>query len=189
MIDKALETIRNELNAHYRQTYGLDEDKAVIANLISQEGSIAAGEANKVVITLINIEQETTLRNQRSIRQEGDDYYKYHNSVSINFYIVVAAYFSDQNYLEAMRFISSVILFFQNKKVFDHVNTPQLDKGIDKLTLEMFNLDLNHLSNFWSFIGAKYLPSLIFKVRMLTYADETVVTLQKGISGLSSEDV
>ena len=182
MIDKAMESIRDELNMHYRQRYGLDEEMAVIANLIGNEGTLADGETNKVVLSLINIEHETSVSNKRSMVPDGDSFAKYNSPLSVNFYIVCAAYFSEKNYVEAVKFISSVLLFFQNKHLFNHQNTPSLDDSIDKLTLEIVNQDLQNLSSFWSFIGTRYIPSIIFKVRALTFDDSTIMEIRKATS-------
>jgi FPC/CPF motif-containing protein YcgG len=187
MIDKAMEAIRDELNAHYRHRYGLDEDMAIIANLISPEGKIADGEANKVVITLINIEHETSVSNKRTMVQDGDSYVKYNSPVSVNFYIVCAAHFKESNYVEAVKFISSVILFFQGKHLFTHQNTTGLDRSIEKLSLEIVNQDLQHLSSFWSFIGTRYMPSVIFKVRAVTFDDNTVMEIRKAATNPALE--
>lgn len=151
----------------------------IIANLISPEGKIADGEANKVVITLINIEHETSVSNKRSMVQDGDSYLRYNSPVSVNFYIVCTAHFKESNYVEAVKFISTVILFFQGKHLFTHQNTPGLDDNIDKLSLEIVNQDHQHLSSFWSFIGTRYMPSVIFKVRAVTFDDNRVMEIRK----------
>lgn len=177
-----MESICDELNAHYRSRYGLEEGMAVIANLIGQNGTLADGENNKVILSLINIEHETSLSNKRSMVQSGESYLKYHSPLSINFYMVCAAFFAEGNYLQAVKAISTVLLFFQQKHLFTHDNTPGLDKGIEKLTLEIINQDLQHLSSFWSFIGTRYIPSVIFKVRALTYDDTTVMEIRKAAS-------
>ncbi len=182
MIDKAMQAIRDELNAHYRTRYGLEEGIAVIANLIGQNGTLADGENNKVLLSLINIEHETSLSNKRSMIQDGESYLKYNSPLSINFYMVCAAYFAEGEYLQAVKAISTVLLFFQQKHLFTHQNTPGLDDGIDKLTLEIVNQDLQHLSSFWSFIGTRYIPSIIFKVRALTFDDSTVMEIRKAAS-------
>ncbi|MGM0460032.1 MAG: DUF4255 domain-containing protein [Bacteroidota bacterium] len=187
MIDKAMQAIRDELNTHYRNRYGLDEDKAIIANLISPEGRVADGQLNKIVISLINIEHETSVSNKRSMVQNGESFLKYNSPVSVNFYIVCAAHFSESNYEEAVKFISTVLLFFQGKHLFNHQNTPGLDDSIDKLTLEIVNQDLQHLSSFWSFIGTRYMPSVIFKVRAVTFDDSTVMEVRKAASGQVTE--
>ena len=62
-----------------------------------------------------------------------------------------------------------IIEFFQGHSVFDRSNTPMLSSNIDKVTLDYVNLDFNELNNLWSLIGAKYIPSTVYKLRMLTF--------------------
>lgn len=114
--------------------------------------------------------------------QNGDSFMKYNSPVSVNFYIVCAAHFSEDNYEQAVKFISSVLLFFQQKHLFNHQNTAGLDDSIDKLTLEIVNQDLQHLSSFWSFIGTRYMPSVIFKVRAVTFDSNTVMEIREAAS-------
>lgn len=182
MIDMAMVALRDELNAYYRTRYGLDGTEAIIANLISPDGKIADGQANKVVLSLINIEHETSMSNKRSMAADGDSFIKYNSPVIVNFYIVCAAHFKESNYVQAVKFISSVILFFQGKHLFTQQNTPTLDEGIEKLTIEIVNQDLQQLSSFWSFIGTRYMPSVIFKVRAVTFDDSTVMEIRKAAS-------
>jgi len=92
----------------------------------------------------------------------------------MNLYLVFAAHFPDPNYKEALHFISLVIEFFQGKSVFDKFNTPGLSANIDRLIFEFVNQDIQEMNNMWSLIGAKYLPSVVYKVRMLTFSQSMV---------------
>jgi len=40
---------------------------------------------------------------------------------------------------------------------------------IDKITVEIINLEFPVLSNIWSMLGGKYLPSIVYKFRMLNF--------------------
>jgi len=53
--------------------------------------------------------------------------------------------------------------------VLDHSNTPQLSPKIEKLTFEIVNLDMQSLNQLWGTIGGKYMPSILYKVRMLSF--------------------
>ena len=64
--------------------------------------------------------------------------------------------------------MQEVIQFFQAKYVFDHLNTPNLDAGIEKLVLEMMSFNLDQLHQLWSMLGGKYHPSVEYKMRMIT---------------------
>ena len=58
--------------------------------------------------------------------------------------------------------------------MFDKMNTPMLSDIVDKIILEFFNTDLQQLTNLWGMIGAKYLPSVVYKVKMLTFSNDTI---------------
>ena len=87
---------------------------------------------------------------------------------------MVAGHFNGNNYPEALKFLSNTISFFQRHPVFDHNNTPELDSRIDKLVLDIENLNIKDLSTLWSAITGKYLPSIIYKVRMVAFDSEDV---------------
>ena len=97
------------------------------------------------------------------------------------------AHLSDKNYPEALKFISSVIEFFQGKSLFTHQNTPMLSENANRLTVQMVNMDLQQLSNLWGNIGAKYIPSVIYKIRMLTYNENMIQEEVPRVLGLDGE--
>ena len=80
---------------------------------------------------------------------------------------MVAGHFNQ--YSEALKFVSNTISFFQRRPVFDHQNTPELDSKIDKLVLDIENLDIKDLSTLWGVLSGKYLPSILYKVRMIAF--------------------
>jgi hypothetical protein len=79
-----------------------------------------------------------------------------------------AATFSGVNYPEALKFISQTIAFFQGRPVIDHQNTPDLDPRIDKLMLDIENLNAAELSNLWGILRGTYMPSILYRMRMVT---------------------
>ena len=85
------------------------------------------------------------------------------------------SYFSGNNYQEGLKFISSTISYFQSQPVFDHSNSPGLSGNIDRLILDIENLNMSDLSSLWSILSGKYLPSIMYKVRMVTYDSGAVI--------------
>ena len=88
--------------------------------------------------------------------------------LNINLYVLFSAYFSAGNYSEALRFLSFVMGYLQQKNVFNRSNTLQMDSHIVKLVFEMENLSTERMNNLWASLGAKYMPSVLYKMRMLT---------------------
>jgi hypothetical protein len=170
MIDIAISHIANQLNQYLKRTFDLSEDIVVISNILEQDGGVASHVDNKLVMFLINIEKDTvpfqqtqksSVGAQRSISSSPPLY--------LNLYLIVAGYFSGRNYPEALKFLSNTISFFQRCPVFDRQNTPDLDNRIGKLVLDLQNLDIKDLSSLWGVLSGKYLPSVLYKVRMVAF--------------------
>ena len=119
---------------------------------------------------LVNIEKDTTPYRQPNHGNPVAD----RQSISspplfFNLFLMVAGNFSGNNYPEALKFISHTISFFQSQSLFNHQNTPDLDARINQLTLEIENLDYHALSNLWGMLSGKYLPSVLYKVRLVAF--------------------
>ena len=49
-----------------------------------------------------------------------------------------------------------------------------MDPRIGKLIFELESLGADKLNNIWTTLGAKYMPSVVYKVRMLTFDDSII---------------
>jgi hypothetical protein len=169
------EFISNELN--------ISEDIVIVSSLMDIKGNANMQIENKVCLFLQNIEEETIAKSGGFQANAGMAPPMY-----INLYLVFAANFPDSNYMESLRYISMIIEFFQGHSVFDRSNTPMLSSNIEKVSLNFVNLDFGELNNLWSLIGAKYIPSATYKLRMLTFNQnmirEDVPGIIKGVDAL-----
>jgi hypothetical protein len=182
MIYEALTCITEEINEFFRSKLKINEEKIVLSGLINQDGTVAIQGENKVIVTLINIEKEP------AVKTAGGGGRTLSNSstpLSINVYVLFSAYFSSANYPESLRFLSFIIAFLQDKSVFSQSNTPRLDESIEKLTFEMESVGSEKLNNIWATLGAKYMPSVLYKVRMLTFDSLNVSEYRPIIAGAS----
>ena len=152
--------LTDEINLYFRSKLKINEDKAVLSGILSADGSVAIREENKIIITLVNVEKETINGNNALPNVAVP--------LNINLYVLFSAYFSAGNYSEALRFLSFVMGYLQQKNVFSRSNTPQMDSHMVKLVFEMENLSTERMNNLWASLGAKYMPSVLYKMRMLT---------------------
>ena len=184
MIDETVKFIERELNTFFKFRMETIEDKALASGIVNQDGSLAIREENKVLISLVDIQEEGILKNtgvQHSIRNGG--FIKSPMPVHLNLYILFSALFGNGNYTESLRYVSEVIRFFQSRPVFDRAAYPALQNtAIDRLVFEMYHPDYQARNNLWSTLGAKYIPSVIYKVKMLTIQDERADQALPGIS-------
>ncbi len=175
MIDSAINHIANQLNQNLKRSFDLHEDIVVISNILEQDGSVVADVNNKVVISLVNIEKETVpLRHSATASTFQNRTVVNSPPLYFNLYLLVSACFSGSNYPEALKFISNTISYFQGQPSFDHQSTPDLDRRIDRLVLDIENMSFQELSNLWGMVSGRYLPSILYKVRMVAFDSGSV---------------
>ena len=173
MIYETLICITDEINSKCKRKLQTNEDKAILAGIVNQDGTVAIQGENKIIVTLLNVEKDTIGRNSAGL-PIGVTSPNTAPAVNINLYVLFSAYFSSTNYHEALRFLSFVVAYFQSKNVFTTANSPSMDPRIGKLIFELESLGADKLNNIWTTLGAKYMPSVVYKVRMLTFDDSII---------------
>jgi hypothetical protein len=176
MIQAAISHLANQLNQQFRTNFQLIEDVVVVSNLVELDGSVATNTNNKLVLTLVNIEKDT-LPYRVNHQQRGlDERFLVNSSpLFLNLYEMMSANFGAGNYAEALKYISNAVNFFQQKMVFDRHNSPHLDQRIEKLILDIENLKIPDLNNLWSLLGGRYLPSVFYKIRMISLDSASII--------------
>ena len=172
MLEAAIGLIAAQLNQTLRSAFQLSEDLVVVTSLVDVNGGAPVNATNKLVIFLANIERETVVaaRGVRAAVSSGDTDAIAQTSaaVHLNLMLMFAANFGGSKYTEALKFISATIAFFQGRTRFDHHNSPELDPRIERLVLDIENLSVAELANLWGILGGKYVPSVLYRMRMIT---------------------
>ena len=176
MLDLALKAIATQLNHHIAQEFDLDEDVVVLSAPFDADGSIASQVNNKLVIFLANLHKDTTMANgSKAISANaGDSAFKTEQPLFLNLYVMLGACFDAVRYQDSLRLLSHAVTCFQKSPVIDHHNYPGLSDDIEKLILEIENVSIHELSNLWSIFGGKYIPSILYRVRMVTIASNAI---------------
>lgn len=169
MIKIVLQAITNDLNVFLKRRLNMKEDVVILSELMNLDGSVAVTSKNKLICSLLNIEQE---RNNLNIAP-GNQTTRRNAPFYFNLYVLFSAYYTTA-YGDGLDTLSLAIGYFQGKQVFTPTNTPGLDPSIDKLTLEIVNTEMKDLSNFWTALGSKHLPSIVFKIRMVPISAEVI---------------
>lgn len=184
MIYESLSCLAEEMNIYFRSKLKITEDKVIVSAIVNQDGSVAIQGENKVVITLVNMTKDIGIKRDHSTGAAivGNAA----KPVCLQLFILLSCYFTANNYAEALRFLSFVIGFLQTKNVFDHSNTPQLDEAIDKLVFEMESYEPERLSNMWATLGAKYMPSVLYRVRLIILDAAVVREYRPAVTGIST---
>ncbi|MEO0421573.1 MAG: DUF4255 domain-containing protein [Pseudomonadota bacterium] len=175
MIDAAIEHLAARLNLQLRSAFATDEDLVVVSNLCEQDGSAAPDVANKLAVFLVNLEQEAAARTAPAVRVAGGGLsLSSAPPLQLNLYMMVAANFHTESYVQGLRYLSEALSFFQCHPVFDQQASPDLPAPIERLVLDIKNQSLEELGTLWGSLGGHYRPSILYKVRyVLQAADDT----------------
>lgn len=130
-----------------------------------------------VRIALINVVQEATLRNSSHVTRNASGLTAYQEPpVYLNCHLMFAFDFSA--YQTNMIRLSETIELFQSKRFFDSGNeraTNPFPANLDRLVFDMCSLEFEQLNHIWGILGGTYMPSVLFKVRLVkVQADETL---------------
>lgn len=182
MIHTSLSFITNELNDYLKMRTGSPAVDRVFLTSVATEGGGVVIPDKSVGVSLINIEEDRVYKDQKTtIINEQGNVEHLNPEIKLNLYILISANFqnNDQNdssddYVEGLKQLSFIISFFQAKNVFTPENSPSLasyDPNLKKLVVELYSYSFEQLYNFWSVVGTKYLPSVLYKVRMITFQE------------------
>ena len=147
MINHVLSAIRNELNDFIKikdpTNFG-DLDIVVLSNLVTQNGELAFTTSDnnqsehKIVITLVNVEEERILKEQNYFKKSDDDnIISLNPEIKINLSILFTAY--STSYDTSLRILSYLLGFFQMKNVFRIVLLLELFQSIIVRSISRFD--------------------------------------------------
>ncbi|NOQ27730.1 MAG: DUF4255 domain-containing protein [Bacteroidales bacterium] len=177
MINKALIFVKNTLDQNLRNNFELNESVVVLNSLVSgNEEKISKINQNKMVISLINVEQEIQQpfnTRHNSVNKTG--YTDVNQAVNFNLDLLFTACFDD--YEEALKFLTATISYFRANSSLTSSNSSNIPQGISKLELDMKTINYNETDSLWSAMGAKYQPSIIYKLRLLSVQASGIVKL------------
>ena len=174
MINEALSFIQNQTHLYFQGLHGASTVKYVELGNIAK--IVESGEPNEdadqvsLIITLVNIEEDRISKNPDGIYREVDKVIKRNPKIHLNLYLLFSS--NANTYSTALSQISNVIQCFQSKNFFPKVEFPTMDPGIDKLHMELYTMNFEQINHLWSTLGGKYLPSVLYKLKMVTIYDK-----------------
>ncbi len=172
MIYDTLQILKEQVEAYFTQV-GLGKILTLENIALWESGSDDATKVeDKVVMTLLRLEEESTLKNIPSYKIKDDKTEYFNPPVNLNLFVLFSA--NCDTYDKSLRSISRVIEFFQGKKVFTSGNTiyNRTNVSLDvleyfKFILEMYTPGFEELNNIWGTLGGRQLPSVIYKVQII----------------------
>jgi len=186
MIDLALDFLARELNGFLGARFPSQEEHAVVCGLGGTDGGAQARIDNRLVLSLVNLEREALAGRSGTVAR-GDGYAARSPALHLNLYVLLSASYP-QNYPQALKLLGTALAYFQARPLFDAHSGQDFPRKLERLQVELVNLSIQELNNLWAIMGAKYLPSALYKLRMLTiqenWIDEVVPAVQSATTGV-----
>lgn len=175
MINEALLILKDVVNAHLSASLGLSSaqaDQGQVVFLDSEKIDYLDFKLGAVTLMIAGIEKEHSVR-------PGDPYrvmladgtaQRVMPPIPLNLQILFVCRFKD--YLQSLRCMSLILQLFQRVPVLDHTSAPGLSDRIEKIVMELHTPSTAELQGLWGMLRTAYLPSLVYRARMVVFQDE-----------------
>jgi hypothetical protein len=179
IINQSLQFLKSKIDSYNGNVNSIVE----VTNIATlNDGDEYLPSTTPVILSIVNIEEDTTAKNPNVYLKNPAQLssVKKYNNPAKN--IVLSLLFSSYNqeqksdkYLDGIVKLEHVIRCFQEQNVFYIDGLAEVDPGSEnytKLILDMESLKISELNQLWSVLGNKYMPSVLYKMRMITIQHE-----------------
>ncbi|MDJ0728831.1 MAG: DUF4255 domain-containing protein [Crocosphaera sp.] len=147
-----------------------NEQIVILDNIAMAEflGGTKTIEDQKIVMSLVNLQEEASLKNEPYYRLENGRTIYQNPPVQVNLFILFSILHSE-NYEGSLKRLSRVIEFFQWKKDFSFTNTStaiDLSQEVQVFP-ELYSLTFEQLNYLWGSLGGKQVPFALYRVRLV----------------------
>ncbi len=183
MIDQAILLLQTELESYIKLIDNSVEVK--IDNIALLETSKGDSLTDNIIISVVNVEEESTLKNQPALRRPfASPGAIYMNPPTfLNLYLLFTCNYAGPNYLLALRRLSRVIQFLQHRNSFSTTSSAvidALDEDVEdvlnlRFTLELYTLTFEQINHLWGSLGGRQVPFVMYKLRLVAITERAVL--------------
>jgi hypothetical protein len=138
-----------------------------------------------IILSIVNIEEDRTLKNQSVYLKETNDKTNISRYKNPTQHLILSVLFSSYSqesimYLNGIEKLNLIINYFQQYSTFyyknddseliyfeEYISKSETDKPkYAKITFETTFLGMEQLNQMWSYLGSKYMPSILFRMRL-----------------------
>ncbi|KQT17919.1 hypothetical protein ASG31_04045 [Chryseobacterium sp. Leaf404] len=149
--------------------------------------------SSPIILSIVNIEEDRTMKNQTVYfknNENQDQISRYKNPTQ---YFVLSLLFASYNkamnkYLDGIDKLNHILVFFQQHNSFFykddhselitlenfHQKTESEKQNYKRVTMEIVSLGTEQLNQMWSYLGSKYMPSVLYKMRLCEIQESQV---------------
>ena len=186
MIHHAVAHVIAELNSYLQIRAPGDPARVVAGSVLNQDGTLNPTVENKVAVTLVNIEPDRVYRDVELYRrQEDGTSERVRPELRVNFYLTFIANLNQ--YDEALKVVSNIVGYFHQNATFAYAEIPDLSDREGRFTFELYPMSFEKLNHLWAALGAKYTPSVLYRVGLVDLSDTTVEGLVPPVLEVDAE--
>jgi len=183
MIYQSISFLAEQLNNYLKTTEGNSSLPSTftqlknIAHLTDEE----IKNLDNILVTLVNISEEFTMKNNPNYVREGDNINYRNAPLNLNLYVLFSAC-NQSNYDKSLIYLSSIVEFFQGKNTFTKQNSPTTKTGLKdfRLILDIYSPTFEQANYLWSTLGGKQFPYVLYRVRLVEILRDNV-TESRGV--------
>ncbi len=180
MIDAAISLLKQELENYLSFK---DTTATVVTDNIGMfETTNGDKLSNNIVISVVNLEEESTLKNQPALKKSPPSQAIYENPpVFLNLYVLFTSNYWGDKYIFALQRISYVIQFLQSKNLFSYSSSVLSMVNSDpdlvslKFTMELYTLTFEQLNHLWGSLGGRQIPFVMYKLRLVALTERKAI--------------
>jgi hypothetical protein len=192
MIYESLHILTKRLDYYIKSASGeLDETKdfAILGNIAYLSGEGLEDLSNQVIVSLVSIEEDASLKNQNHFVKKNNQYEKNNPKVFANLNILISAYYP-LDYKNSLKMLNRIVQFFQGESIIKYKDSPLPElaeiRNIESLevNLEMMSLSFEQLNQLWGNLGGKIVPSVLYKARVVAIERDAPLSTGPAITHL-----
>lgn len=192
MIRTVLQILVDQLTACLMADNEDLQDNPVVLGNIGLSSALGGSETylqDKIVISLVNLLEEVTLKNTSPYRSFSSVPEIENPPTFLNLFLLFTANFSSPQssgsssqvpYNNGLTLLSNVIEFFQSRNVFTVQNSPNpeiiQDPDLQKIriVMDLYPLTFEQVNHLWGSLGGKQMPFVLYKARLLPLKKEHI---------------
>ena len=185
MLDSVLKFFADEVNGYLRARTGVIQDAVTLSAIIDEKGKYAI-EDDSIGLYIINIEEDSHRKSQiPETTYTNGQHAVLAPALKLNLTVMFAANYKHHD--QALKYTSLILTYFQSHHLFTHTQYSAMDEKLEQLTVELQSLNFDQLNQIWAYIGAKQLPSVIYKIRGVSIQDQAQNEVRPPIQHINTD--
>jgi len=171
MMNNVVSFVRDRIESTLQSGNARDEAWIVLSNFVGMDGAPADDIADKIVMSVASIQNDTSVGTYKPPRQgAGDGYAIASAPLFLDVYVLFASCFTGPNYAAGLGLLSRIVSFFQESPILDNMATADGPADqMDRLAVEYVSLDFAQSNNLATVMGLKGQPFLVYRLRRLPF--------------------